>query len=124
MEWCPLYKSLCFGFQILVSPGYGRNEYPGGLECLYIMKAPQVTKNFLHQTFYTYKPVILFDLNLLTTVLLRPYVLVFCIRNYFCRIRLHPFKSFRVLKQRRIRTGFGCTSMLVYHTIPAGSVLF
>ncbi len=28
--------------KILVSPGYGRNEYPGGLECLYIMKAPQV----------------------------------------------------------------------------------
>jgi hypothetical protein len=56
-----------FCFQILVSPGYGRNEYPGGLECLYIMKAPQVTKNFLHKTFPTFKPVILFDIMLLTT---------------------------------------------------------
>ena len=28
--------------QILASPGYGgRNEYPGGLECLHVIKAPQ-----------------------------------------------------------------------------------
>ena len=26
--------------QILVSPGYGRTEYPGGLECLHVIKAP------------------------------------------------------------------------------------
>jgi len=27
--------------QVLASPGYGRNEYPGGLECLHVIRAPQ-----------------------------------------------------------------------------------
>ena len=26
--------------QTLVSPGYGRTDYPGGLECLHVIKAP------------------------------------------------------------------------------------
>ena len=29
--------------KVFVSPGYGRNsEYPGGLECLHVFKAPKV----------------------------------------------------------------------------------
>jgi hypothetical protein len=104
-----ILRAYFFVFQILVSPGYGRNEYPGGLECLYIMKAPQVTENLLRQTFRPYKPVILYDLKLLSTVPTCPYMYttycsVFYIKLFMPdRIRLQPFKSFWVRKQRRFR---------------------
>ena len=41
--------------QLLTSPGYDQgNEYPGGLECLHVIKAPRVRNNCLKYKYSLY----------------------------------------------------------------------